>query len=206
MEPYDCLIKSVFIGNTGTGKSSIIERFINNSFDKVHLPTIGVEFFSRLFKLQNYIIKLHIWDLAGHTNFRNIISSYYRHAKIVFFVFDKTCRRSFQDFEQWIQHFQDRLSEIQIVIIANKSDLPFLDVTDQEAADLAAKYNALLFNTSAKENINISSIFDTTVNHVYNKIVKRDNGFHPDQFGSYQSYNNSTIQLDKKPPSKSSCC
>ncbi len=206
MEPYDCLIKSVFIGNTGCGKSSIIERFINDAFDKVHLPTIGVEFFSRCFRIDNYTIKLHIWDLAGHTNFRNIISSYYRHAKIVFFVFDKTERRSFQDFEQWIHHFRERLNDIQIVIIANKSDLPYLDVTNEEAKALASKHNALFFEASAKDNININTIFDTTVKHIYNKIMNKEPGFDPSQFGSYLSYNNSLVKLDNTPPKKSSCC
>lgn len=206
MEPYDCLIKSVFIGNTGTGKSSIIERFINDNFDKIHLPTIGVEFFSRSFKLENYVIKLHIWDLAGHTNFRNIISSYYRHAKIIFFVFDRTDRRSFQDFEGWIRHFQDRLNEIQIVIIANKSDLPFLDVTNEEAIQLASKYNALFFEVSAKDNFNITNLFDTTIKHIHNKIVNKEPGFDPTQFGAYLSYNTVAVKLDHTPVKKSSCC
>ena len=60
MDSYNCLIKSVFIGNTGTGKSSIIERYINNNFDPIHTPTIGVEFFSTMFKLSKLdICKLY---------------------------------------------------------------------------------------------------------------------------------------------------
>jgi small GTP-binding protein len=211
MESYDCLIKSVFIGNTGTGKSSIIERYVRNTFDHIHTPTIGVEFSSTIFNFprkdnlkSKLDIKLHIWDLAGHTHFRNIIRSYYRHAKIVFFVFDKTDRRSFQDFEEWIQHFRDRLDEIQIVIIANKSDLLYAFVTEQEALDLANKYNALYFETSAKNNTNITSIFETTMKVVYDKIMKQHPGFNQNSFESYQ-LKSQPVKLDN-PYLNSSCC
>jgi small GTP-binding protein len=204
MESYDYLIKSVFIGNSGTGKSSIIERYVRNTFDHIHTPTIGVEFSSTVFKFPKFDIKLHIWDLAGHTHFRNIISSYYRHARIVFFVFDKTDRRSFQDFEEWIRHFNERLDEIQIVIIANKSDLLYSLVTEQEALDLANKYNALYFETSAKNNTNITSIFETTMKLVHDKIIKQHAGFNPNSFETYQ-LKTQPIKLDN-PPLGSSCC
>ena len=204
MESHDCLIKSVFIGNTGTGKSSIIERYVRNTFDHIHTPTIGVEFSSTVFKLDKLNIKLHIWDLAGHIHFRNIISSYYRHARIVFFVFDKTDRRSFQDFEEWIRHFNERLDEIQIVIIANKCDLSYSVVTEQEALDLANKYNALYFETSAKNNTNITSIFETTMKLVHDKIIKQHAGFNPNSFETYQ-LKTQPIKIDN-PPLGSSCC
>ena len=204
MESHDCLIKSVFIGNTGTGKSSIIERYVRNTFDHIHTPTIGVEFSSTVFKLDKLNIKLHIWDLAGHIHFRNSISSYYRHARIVFFVFDKTDRRSFQDFEEWIRHFNERLDEIQIVIIANKCDLSYSVVTEQEALDLANKYNALYFETSAKNNTNITSIFETTMKLVHDKIIKQHAGFNPNSFETYQ-LKTQPVKLDN-PPLGSSCC
>ena len=204
MESYYCLIKSVFIGNTGTGKSSIIERYVRNTFDHIHTPTIGVEFSSTVFKLDKLNIKLHIWDLAGHIHFRNIISSYYRHARIVFFVFDKTDRRSFQDFEEWIRYFNERLDEIQIVIIANKSDLLYSVVTEQEALDLANKYNALYFETSVKNNTNITSIFETTMKLVHDKIIKQHAGFNPNSFETYQ-LKTQPVKLDN-PPLGSSCC
>lgn len=207
MDSYDCLLKSVFIGNTGTGKSSIIERYVHNTFDRTHTPTIGVEFSSSIFNLGKLDVKLHIWDLAGHIHFRNIISSYYRHAKIVFFVFDKTDRRSFQDFGEWMYHFRDRLEDIQLVIIANKSDLPYCVISEEEALELAKKNNALYFETSAKDNTNISTIFDTTMKHVHDKISNQTAGFHPKSLESYQLKTNTinSIQLDKPKPS-SSCC
>ena len=210
MESYYYLIKSVFIWNTGVGKSSIIDCYIHNTFDPIHIPTIGVEFFSTFFKQDKLNIKLHIWDLAGHIHFRNIIRSYYRHAKIIFFVFDKTDRKSFQDFEGWIENFRYRLEEIQLVIIGNKSDLSYVSITEQEGLNLANQYKALYFETSVKNNSNIDTIFSTTMKHIQDKIINKDSAFHPDLFESNKVQNGGfeVIKLDKidKKPIKNYCC
>ena len=198
------LIKSIFIGNTGTGKSSIIDRYINNTFDTTSMPTIGVEFFCKLFCMGNTTIKLHIWDLAGGHNFKNIIRSYYRHARIVFFVFDKTNRASFLNFEEWIKSFEDRINEIQIVFIANKCDLSYPMITTEEALEVANKYNAFYYETSAKNNINIKDIFEKTVKIVHDKIMNKHGGFHPNSFEKP----NFLVTDDKNISNKtqSSCC
>ena len=164
-------IKCIFIGNLGVGKSSIITRYINDTYDPENFSTIGVEYYAKLIPINNSSIKLQIWDLAGNTNFKSIVRSYYRNAEILYYVFDKTDRSSFDDFEKWIDEFRDKLNDIQLVIIGNKCDLDYTSVSTSEGMNLANKYNALYYESSAKSDINITDIFEHTLNIYYDKLL-----------------------------------
>jgi small GTP-binding protein len=164
-------IKCIFIGNIGVGKSSIITRYTNDTYDPQNFSTVGVEYYSRVISINNSSIKLQIWDLAGNTNFKTIVRSYYRNAEILYYVFDKTDRTSFNEFEKWIDDFRDKLNEIQLVIIANKCDLDYTSVSTREAMDLANKYNALYYESSAKSDINIKDIFEHTLAIYHDKLL-----------------------------------
>ena len=164
-------IKCIFIGNLGVGKSSIITRYINNTFDSENFSTVGVEYYAKHIPINNSSIKLQIWDLAGNNNFKTIVRSYYRNAEILYYVFDKTDRISFDDFEKWIDEFRDKLNDIQLVIVGNKCDLDYTSVSTSEGMNLANKYNALYYESSAKSDINIKDIFEHTLTIYYDKIL-----------------------------------
>ena len=104
-------------------------------------------------------------------DFKSIVRSYYRNAEILYYVFDKTDIDSFNDFEKWIEDFRDKLNEIQLVIIGNKCDLDYSVVSTSEGMNLANKYNALYYESSAKSDINITDIFEHTLNIYYDKIL-----------------------------------
>jgi Ras-related protein Rab-3C len=206
---FDSAVKCLLIGDAGVGKSSILERYVNNTFVNNNLSTVGVDYFTKYVRLENCVIKLQIWDLAGQMNYRNIIHSYYRNAEILFYVFDKGSRESFNHFEKWIEDFKDRLFEIHIVIVGNKCDVEYRGVpkvsppegdltlasnagsivsevssanfgtirypcvSSEEAIDLANKYEAQYYETSAKDNINIREIFENTVQLLHDrKLIK----------------------------------
>jgi Ras-related protein Rab-3C len=170
---FDSAVKCLLIGDAGVGKSSILERYVNNTFVNNNLSTVGVDYFTKYVRLENCVIKLQIWDLAGQMNYRNIIHSYYRNAEILFYVFDKGSRESFNHFEKWIEDFKDRLFEIHIVIVGNKCDVEYPCVSSEEAIDLANKYEAQYYETSAKDNINIREIFENTVQLLHDrKLIK----------------------------------
>ena len=170
-------VKCVFIGDAGVGKSSIIIRYTNKEFNPENFSTVGVEYYTRVIPIDNSKIKLQIWDLAGNNNYKTIVRSYYRNAEILYFVFDKTDRASFNDFEKWIEEFRDKLNEIQLVIIGNKCDLDYSGVSTSEAMELANKYNALYYESSAKSDINITDIFEHTLNLYYDKLLLKSGKF-----------------------------
>jgi Ras-related protein Rab-3C len=166
---FDSAVKCLLIGDAGVGKSSILERYVNNTFVNNNLSTVGVDYFTKYVRIDSSVIKLQIWDLAGQMNYRNIIHSYYRNAEVLFYVFDKGNRASFKNFEKWIEEFNDRLFEIHIVIVGNKCDVQYPCVSSDEAIDLANNYDAQYYETSAKDNINIKEIFENTVHLLHDR-------------------------------------
>lgn len=75
---YDHLFKYLIIGDSGVGKSSVLNRFSDDAFNTVFISTIGIDFKVRTIKIDNHVIKLQIWDTAGQERFRAITTAYYR--------------------------------------------------------------------------------------------------------------------------------
>lgn len=202
MEPhFDSVIKCILIGDAGVGKSSIIERYVNDTFSLISNTTVGVDYFTKYVKLDNDIgtFKLQIWDLAGQVNFRSIARSYYRNAEVLFYVFDKTNRESFHNFEHWINDFRHMLDDIQIVIVGNKSDVYHFSVHTDEAIELANKYDAQYYETSAKDDVNIREIFENTVKLLHDRKIICN-------MSNFAKVDDTKIVLEKSRTSKYSCC
>ena len=82
------IFKLILIGDSNTGKTSLINRYVHNTFDKKHMCTIGVDFMMKRLIVNNQPIKLQIWDTAGMERYKQITSSYYRGANGAVVVFD----------------------------------------------------------------------------------------------------------------------
>jgi Ras-related protein Rab-6A len=80
--------KVVFLGDQGTGKTSIIKAFIYNSFDAAYQATIGIDFLSKTLTLDDRTVRLQIWDSAGQERFRSLIPSYIRDSSVAVVVYD----------------------------------------------------------------------------------------------------------------------
>lgn len=94
---YDYLFKVVIIGNSSVGKSSLLRRFADDSFQESYLATIGVDFrfkylvfLGRSITVNGDIVKLQIWDTAGQERFRTITGAYYKGAHAIMIVYDIT--------------------------------------------------------------------------------------------------------------------
>ncbi len=97
---FDALYKIVLIGESNTGKTSMLLRFADNIFTENYLCTIGVDFKIRTLKLDNKIIKMQIWDTAGQERFRSISHAYYRNSHGCVAVYDICNRASFESIEE----------------------------------------------------------------------------------------------------------
>src|SRR5690606_19996616 len=98
---FDYLCKVVIIGDSGTGKSSLLVKFADDEFNNVFLSTIGVDFKIRTIQMDNIVVKLQIWDTGGSERFRSIINSYYRDANIVIMVYDITNPYTLYNIPAW---------------------------------------------------------------------------------------------------------
>jgi small GTP-binding protein len=169
------LVKCILIGNSGVGKTSIIERYIKDLFNSS--PTIGVEFYCKKIQIEKVLFKLHVWDLAGQITYRNIVQNYYTNTAIIFYVFNRIDVISFYDFEDWIRgirHIENKM----IVFINNKSDLGNGGVSDTEILELVNRYKGIYYETSAKDNVNIREVFETTLKILHDRLVLKDRNIH----------------------------
>jgi Ras-related protein Rab-1A len=158
---YDYLFKILLIGDSGVGKSCILLRFTDDTYNDSYISTIGVDFKIRTVEIDNKSVKLQIWDTAGQERFRTITSSYYRGANGILICFDVTDYESFANIKSWLQEIKNYASDhINIIVIGNKCDMIANRVIDYATAkkycdDLGFKY----IETSAKTNVNIDDIF-----------------------------------------------
>lgn len=84
--------KCVFLGDQGSGKTSIIKSFMYGSFDHNYQATIGIDFLSKTMYLDDRTVRLQIWDSAGQERFRSLIPSYIRDSSVAVVVYDITSR------------------------------------------------------------------------------------------------------------------
>jgi small GTP-binding protein len=97
------MFKIVVIGNSGTGKTNITTRYINNQFVEQHKVTVGVEFLSKVVNLHNQSIKVTLWDTAGQEKYKSLSKVYYKGASGVLIVYDVTDPQSYLDVESWMR-------------------------------------------------------------------------------------------------------
>jgi Ras-related protein Rab-2A len=154
-------LKYILVGDTYTGKSSLVHSFNNNSLPFQCQATIGVEFNSKIIQLKDYFVKVLIWDTAGLERFRSITKSYYKRCSIAIIVYDVTEKETFKNLEYWYKQLVDNCDkETLIVVVGNKSDKKNRDVSYDEGYAFAEKYDLLFFETSIYDKNKIRNVFE----------------------------------------------
>uniref|UniRef100_UPI00358FB5A8 ras-related protein Rab-35-like isoform X2 n=1 Tax=Myxine glutinosa TaxID=7769 RepID=UPI00358FB5A8 len=157
---YDHLFKLLIIGDSGVGKSSLLLRFADNTFSGSYITTIGVDFKIRTVEMDGERVKLQIWDTAGQERFRTITSTYYRGTHGVIVVYDVTSAESFVNVKRWLHEIGQNCDDVSRVLVGNKNDEPGKKVVESaDAQRFAEQMGIALFETSAKENVNVEEMF-----------------------------------------------
>lgn len=149
------------LGDTGVGKSSIVWRFVEDSFDPNINPTIGASFMTKTVQYQNELHKFLIWDTAGQERFRALAPMYYRGSAAAIIVYDITKEETFSTLKNWVRELrQHGPPSIVVAIAGNKCDLTDVrEVMERDAKDYADSIHAIFVETSAKNAININELF-----------------------------------------------
>ena len=165
---YSYLFKYIIIGDTGVGKSCLLLQYTDKRFRHDHDLTIGVEFGSRLMRVNGTDIKLQIWDTAGQESFRSITRSYYRGAACALLVYDVTRRETFTHLENWLEDaIENGNSEMTIALVGNKSDLDQKrNVSYEEGERFAKAHNLVFIETSAKLSTNVEEAFSVAAENI----------------------------------------
>ena len=154
--------KIVLLGEIGVGKTSIISRYVANTFSEVLMSTTGASFATKKIIINDHKIKFQIWDTAGQEKFRSLAKIFYQNAAAAILVYDITRRDSFDNINDfWIKEIEENApNDIILGIAGNKSDnYEIEEVSIQEGKDLAKKINAIFKSTSAKESHGIDDLF-----------------------------------------------
>jgi Ras-related protein Rab-6A len=153
--------KIIFVGDACTGKTSIINRIIDNPFNDTYEVSIGIDFMSKNIRFRGQNIKIQIWDSAGQEKYKGLIPSYVRNSSIVFIVYDVAKRDTFNNVENWIS-FVKNIEKTTLILCGNKVDLS-REVETKEGQELASKEGILFFECSAKTNENIKNMFFSSI-------------------------------------------
>jgi len=212
------LYKFLVVGDLGTGKTSIIKRYVHNIFSMHYKSTIGVDFALKVIQWSpEIVVRLQLWDIAGQERFGNMTRVYYKEALGAFVVYDVTRPQTFEGVRKWKADLDSKISlpeawggdNIPVVLLANKSDLineGHGQHVNAAEMDAFCKENGFIkwFETSAKDNTNI----DDAARHLVTSILAIEQE-HLDRHDaeSFEN-NNQQIRVDSrdKTRSDSGCC
>ena len=153
--------KIIFVGDASTGKTSIINRIIDNPFNDNYEVSIGIDFMSKNIRFRGQNIKIQIWDSAWQEKYKGLIPSYVRNSSIVFIVYDVSNRSSFDNVPNWIS-FVKNIEKTKMILVGNKTDLQ-REVQTNEGEELSKNEEMLFFECSAKSNDNIKNLFYSSI-------------------------------------------
>ena len=154
--------KTVLLGETAVGKSSLAVRFVRDQFSEYQESTIGAAFLAQSCTLDNNEeVRFEIWDTAGQERYHSLAPMYYRGAKAAVVVYDITDRTSFTKAMDWVNELKQQCGPNLIIsVVGNKVDLESEREVDRTVALHYANENSLLhIETSAKSNINVQTLF-----------------------------------------------
>ena len=201
--------KVVLLGEAGVGKTSIISRYVSNTFSDVLMSTTGASFATKKVELDDeHKIKFQIWDTAGQERFRSLAKIFYQNAAVAVLVYDITRRDSFEKLKEfWIKELKENApSDIILAIAANKSDLYENEVVSlKEGKDLSQEINAIFKSTSAMLSHGVEDLFKLIAEKFINPSLNTNE---PTLNSKEEEFrNNIKINNNKKAKSeKKKCC
>ncbi|KAJ7309902.1 hypothetical protein JRQ81_007985 [Phrynocephalus forsythii] len=156
--------KVVMVGDLCVGKTSLINRFCKDVFDRDYKATIGVDFEIEHFEIAGVPFSLQIWDTAGQEKFKCIASAYYRGAEVIITVFNLADIQTLEHTKQWLE---DALRENSpgssaVFLVGTKKDLVSdaeCERTEADAVHMANRMQAEYWSVSAKTGEHVEDFF-----------------------------------------------
>lgn len=150
-------VNYILLGESDSGKTSMIQTFINGHTVHCHANTIGIDIDCKNVKMKDETMKLRIKDTAGHYRFRSMIPTFYDNVDIVFIVFDISSNKSFINAVFWIEESKN-IENVQIYLIGNKSDKN-RNVSFADALSLAQIHKLIYIETSILDYKSVETLF-----------------------------------------------
>ncbi len=148
--------KVVLLGHFGVGKSSLLRRFVEDTFSENYIVTIGVHIMKKEVLIGNQPVTLIIWDVEGTDDFTKYRPSYLLGASAFIYVFDASRKVTYSDLSYNLDHLSEKYPHVPVHIIGNKVDLVDAEALQQalQEQDIRADYLS-----SAKTGENVEQLF-----------------------------------------------
>lgn len=160
------LLKVIILGDSGVGKTSLMNQFVNRKFSNQYKATIGADFLTKEVMVDENYVTMQIWDTAGQERFQSLGVAFYRGADACILVYDVTSSKTFDNLESWREEFiaqaaPNNADTFPFMVIGNKIDNESQRVVPHNKARAwcQSKGDIPYFETSAKEAINVEQAF-----------------------------------------------
>eukprot|EP00735_Rhodelphis_limneticus_P009421 TRINITY_DN2745_c0_g2::TRINITY_DN2745_c0_g2_i1::g.27365::m.27365 TRINITY_DN2745_c0_g2::TRINITY_DN2745_c0_g2_i1::g.27365 ORF type:complete len:222 (+),score=50.27,sp/H9BW96/RAB7_EPICO/75.36/4e-111,Ras/PF00071.17/2.3e-55,Miro/PF08477.8/1.1e-16,Arf/PF00025.16/2.1e-11,MMR_HSR1/PF01926.18/6.6e-06,Gtr1_RagA/PF04670.7/3.9e-05,PduV-EutP/PF10662.4/0.12,PduV-EutP/PF10662.4/7.7,DUF258/PF03193.11/0.00062,AAA_22/PF13401.1/0.0017,GTP_EFTU/PF00009.22/0.018,Septin/PF00735.13/0.025,Septin/PF00735.13/9.3e+02,AAA_ len=193
------LLKVIILGDSGVGKTSLMNQYVNSKFSTQYKATIGADFLTKEVMVDDRLVTMQIWDTAGQERFQSLGVAFYRGADSCMLVFAVNVAKTFDNLDSWRDEFLIQAGprdpdNFPFVVIGNKIDLPDRQVTQKRATSWCqAKGGIPYFETSAKDAINVSQAFQTVARNALQQEIIED------------IYLPDTVHLNEPKPQEAPC-
>ncbi|KAI8017648.1 hypothetical protein LOK49_LG04G01611 [Camellia lanceoleosa] len=167
--PKRTLLKVIVLGDSGVGKTSLMNQYVYKKFSQQYKSTIGADFVTKEVEIDGKPVTLQIWDTAGQERFQSLGAAFYRGADCCILVYDVNIAKSFETLQNWHDEFLNQVDPTDpdtfpFVLIGNKIDVDGGNsrvVCEKTAREwCASRENSMpYFETSAKEGYNVDDAF-----------------------------------------------
>ena len=178
MDKNEFIYKILLLGDSSVGKTCFLMRYIDNTFQEIHMSTIGLDYKIKNVELEDgKTAKFQIWDTAGQDRFRAITKNYYKGAHGIILLYDVTNQKTFDNVKNWIYQIKDEVTDkVCIILVGNKIDKEEKRVVSTEQGEkMAQGLGLMFFECSAKTGVNIDLAFNEIIKKIienYSKIEK----------------------------------
>lgn len=169
-------MKVCLVGDPAVGKTSLVRRFVFDTFDPKYFSTIGTNIWKKKLHLTHPLndnevdVDMIIWDIMGQKQFRDLLrDAYFFGAKGVIVICDCSKRETFDKLVHWIEAVTEVTGDIPKFLIANKVDLGKMAFEEEELADLARTYECPYQMTSAKTGEFVEEVFSDLAQRIVQK-------------------------------------
>ena len=192
--------KVVIVGESGVGKTCIMIRFVQNTFDKNQLSTVGASYVDKILELKindiQKIINFMIWDTTGQEKYRALTRNFYNEAKVAILVYDSTNKESFEKIKDfWFKEIKDNCPKnIILALAANKiDDYMNEQISEKEGKNFADENNMIFGCTSALSGAGVADLFEK-IGYKYLNIILNEER----KIQNEKNENNANIKLEDK--------
>ena len=206
MDDQGLIYKIVLLDIFGSGKTSLINRYINNQYDDKIYTTFATSFLEKDITLNNgKKIKLQLWDTIGREKFISVNKIFIKGAKGLIFLYNISKRRSLDDAKSYFYNIKQEISDdVVIALVGNCLDIDYgnedyrrREITREEGQNFANENNLLFYEVSAKDGTNVNEFFDELIHRIYENSPNDEN--------DNRILNENNINLRNNRPSKRGC-